>query len=138
MTGSRPSRDRPQQAVHTTLIEPERRNFFPKAHPEEENIMFKTTMFVAAALCTVGLFSAPAAFAATTEVRYKDLDLTTTDGQQQLQSRIEKAAREVCRVNRASTGTHLTSTVDRQCYKQAMTQVRDQVASAVDNSRLGG
>jgi UrcA family protein len=100
--------------------------------------MIKTAIFAAAALCTVGLFSAPAAFAATTQVTYKDLDLSTAEGQQQLQSRIEKAARSVCTVDRPTTGTHLSSTVDRKCYKQAVAQVREQVASAVDNSRLGG
>lgn len=100
--------------------------------------MIKTAMFAAAALCTVGLFSAPTAFAATTEVNYKDLDLTSSDGQQQLESRIAQAARSVCTIDRATTGTHLSSTVDRKCYKQAVAQVREQVASAVDNSRLGG
>ncbi|HUD30520.1 MAG TPA: UrcA family protein [Novosphingobium sp.] len=108
--------------------------------------MFKTTapktaIFAAAALCTVGLFSAPTAFAGTTQVSYKDLDLATSAGQQELQSRIEKAARSVCTVERATTGTHLSSTVDRKCYKQAVTQVSAQVATAIDKSddtRLGG
>lgn len=100
--------------------------------------MIKTAIFAAAAVCTVGLFSAPTAFAATMEVNYKDLDLATSTGQQQLQSRIEKAARSVCTVKSPATGTHLTSRVDRDCYRQAVAQVRDQVASAVDNSRLGG
>ncbi|MYL96585.1 UrcA family protein [Novosphingobium sp. FGD1] len=105
--------------------------------------MFKTTVFVAAAVCTVGLFSAPASFAApltsSREVRYNDLDLATAGGQEQLQSRIRKAARTVCS-SRPSTGTRLEP-VDRVCFAQAMSQVREQVASAIeksDDTRLGG
>ncbi len=100
--------------------------------------MFKTAIFAAAAVCTVGLFSAPTAFAATTQVSYKDLDLATTAGQQQLESRIDAAARSVCTIDRGTTGTILGTTVDRKCYKKAVAQVRSQVASAVENTRLGG
>ncbi len=106
--------------------------------------MFKTTqtaMLAAAALCTVGLFSAPAAFAKSIEVHYKDLDLGTTEGQNMLQKRIDKAARNVCRVSRPTTGTHIDSNVDIQCYRQARLNVREQVASAIDkadDTRLGG
>lgn len=103
--------------------------------------MFKTNAIIAAALCTAGLFAAPAAFAKSTQVQYKDLDLATATGQQQLQTRIEQAARDVCRVERATTGTHLKTTVDRACYNQALIQVRDQVAAkieAADSNRLGG
>lgn len=107
--------------------------------------MFKTNApklaIAAAALCTIGLFSAPAAFAKSTEVHYKDLDLTTTAGQKALEGRLQKAARDVCRTERATTGTHLHSMVDHDCYKQALSNVRDHVASAIDkadDSRLGG
>jgi UrcA family protein len=107
--------------------------------------MFKTnkTFVIAAALCTVGLFAAPAAFAQTktTEVAYKDLDLASSEGQQQLQARIEKAARNVCRVSRPTTGTMMQSNVDRDCYKQALSQVRERVAAVIDSAddaRLGG
>ncbi|EJL20454.1 UrcA family protein [Novosphingobium sp. AP12] len=100
--------------------------------------MFKTAFVAAAALCTVGLFAAPTAFAATTQVNYKDLDLATTAGQQQLESRIDEAARSVCTMQPAKTGSILGASLDRKCYKQAVTQVREQVASAVENTRLGG
>jgi UrcA family protein len=106
--------------------------------------MFKTNAIIAAALCTAGLFSAPA-FAETqtktTEVHFKDLDLASPEGQQQLQGRIEKAARSVCRTERATTGTHLHSIVDRDCYKQALANVRERVATVIDkadDARLGG
>lgn len=103
----------------------------------------KTALFAAAAICTAGLFAAPAAFAQTksTEVRFKDLDLASTQGQAQLQTRIETAARLVCRSERATTGTHLHSVVDRGCYKQALANVRERVAAVIetaDDTRLGG
>lgn len=103
----------------------------------------KTALFAAAALCTAGLFAAPAAFAETqsTEVHFKDLDLASADGRQQLQTRIEKAARSVCRAQRPTTGTHLRSIVDRTCYKQAMANVSERVAAVIDtadDTRLGG
>ncbi|AXB75209.1 UrcA family protein [Novosphingobium sp. P6W] len=104
--------------------------------------MIKTNAIIVAAFCTVGLFSAPAAFAKSTEVTFKDLDLATSDGQQQLQTRIEKAARNVCRTERATTGTHIHGNVDRTCYKQALAQVRQRVAAVIDTAsdetRLGG
>jgi UrcA family protein len=103
--------------------------------------MFKTNAIVAAALCTVGLFAAPTAFAATTQVAFKDLDLTSAEGQKELDSRIDRAARSVCKTQRPTTGTMLGSSIDRTCYKQALKDVRERVASAVDkadDSRLGG
>ncbi|PNU01709.1 UrcA family protein [Novosphingobium guangzhouense] len=103
--------------------------------------MFKTTMLAAAALCTVGLFSTPAAFAKSVEVHYKDLDLGTVEGQGLLKKRIDKAARDVCRVDQATTGTHIRGNVDADCYRQARTNVSEQVAAAIDkadDTRLGG
>jgi UrcA family protein len=148
MAGNRPSRDRLLEQVHMTLIEPDG-EFLPQgSNPEEEMIMFKTNapktaLFAAAALCTVGLFAAPAAFAETktAEVRFSDLDLGSTDGQLQLQSRVERAARNVCRIQRPTTGTMIHSGVDRDCYKQALANVHERVAAVIDNaddSRLGG
>ncbi len=98
----------------------------------------------AAALCTVGLFSAPAAFAAankTVEVHYKDLDLATIAGQDALQGRLKAAARNVCRTNHGTTGTIIQSSIDTKCYKKALADVRDHVATAIDkadDTRLGG
>jgi UrcA family protein len=110
--------------------------------------MSKTTAIVApvlaAVLCTTGLFAAPAAFAAPTastksiEVRYGDLDLASADGQQRLNQRIVRAAKAVCRDERA-TGSLITP-VDHACYKQALSNTRERVAAAIDASReqLGG
>jgi len=103
--------------------------------------MFKTNAIVAAALCTVSLFAAPAAFAKSVEVSYKDLDLTTQAGQQTLEKRLHKAAREACTADRPVTGTRLRAGYDQICYDQALTQVRQHVATAIDkadDNQLGG
>jgi UrcA family protein len=134
-----------------TLIEPDG-DFLPQgSHLEEEKVMINTFApkfaakfaVAAAAVCTVGAFAAPAAFAApkSIEVSFKDLDLTSTNGQNALEGRIKAAARNVCRTGGPATGTLINSQVDWQCYKQAMTNVRAHVAAAIDkadDNRLGG
>ncbi|MFT4057129.1 MAG: UrcA family protein [Novosphingobium sp.] len=101
----------------------------------------KTAIFAAAALCTVGLFSTPAAFAKSVEVRYADLDLGTTEGQSMLKKRINNAARSVCSSDQPTTGTRIRGQVDYECYEKARLNVREQVAAAIDkadDTRLGG
>ncbi|MFC3213434.1 UrcA family protein [Novosphingobium panipatense] len=104
--------------------------------------MFKTQAIVAAAVCTVSLFAAPAAFAKSIEVTYGDLDLTTVSGQAELDKRITTAARRVCRVDRPTTGTRIAGMVDHACYEQALSNSREPVATAIaradDGTRLGG
>lgn len=103
--------------------------------------MFKKTAIIAAAVCTVGLFAAPVAFAASTQVSFKDLNLQTPAGQKELNARISRAARSVCMVNAPATGTIIGGSVDRNCYNQAMETVRAKVVAAIDkadDSQLGG
>ncbi|KQM21810.1 UrcA family protein [Novosphingobium sp. Leaf2] len=103
--------------------------------------MFKKTAIIAAAVCTASLFAAPVAFAATTQVSFKDLDLQTPAGQKELNLRISRAARSVCMANVPTTGTIISRDMDRNCYKQAMEAVRAKVATAIDkadDTRLGG
>lgn len=103
--------------------------------------MIKTRIAIVAALCTAGLFAAPTAFAASREVSFNDLDLTTVEGQKILDTRLDRAARSVCKVARPTTGTLLNSDIDRNCYRQALGKARGHMASAVDkvqDSRLGG
>jgi len=108
--------------------------------------MFKTTnalaAVAAAALCTVGLFAAPTAFAKTMEVSYRDLDLSTVSGQKKLDQRINSAARRVCDFDQANTGSRIRDNDAVDCYRKAVSQVRSQVAAAIDDAsdgnRLGG
>ena len=106
--------------------------------------MFKHAIAPVLALtATIGLFTIPgAAFAETAgnsvAVRFADLDLGTPDGQQQLDRRIARAARQVCALDDIATGTRIRSSEADACYRQALRNVRTSVAEAVSASRKGG
>jgi UrcA family protein len=51
-------------------------------------------------------------------VRYADLDLSTTQGQRELDRRLQKAAREVCGTQEKITGSRLGSEHSRECYRE--------------------
>lgn len=61
-------------------------------------------------------------------VDHADLDLSTVQGQRELDRRIEVAARRVCTVE-ARTGT-IVKRLDRNCYETAMRSARQNVAVA--------
>jgi UrcA family protein len=106
--------------------------------------MFKQAIVPAlAVLATVSIFSIPSAAMAqevsdTVEVRTADLNLSTPSGQQKLERRIERAARQVCGVGEVITGTRITSPQATACYRLALRNVRDRVAAVINNSSSGG
>ena len=106
--------------------------------------MFKQTIApVIAFAATVGLFALPdAAFADSTgqsvTVRFADLDLSSAAGQQKLERRIERAARQVCALDEVTTGTRVPSGEASACYRQALRNVHSSVASAVAANRPAG
>ena len=65
-------------------------------------------------------------------VRYGDLDLTSAEGQQKLDQRLERAAREVCGMNETAVGSHLRSNHARECYREARRQLDQQYAAVVN------
>jgi UrcA family protein len=79
----------------------------------------------------------PAA-AETVAVEYADLDLSTKAGQDQLERRIDNAARAVCGVDNARTGTRLRSQDAKDCYAEAKAQVHAQIAEAISRDRNRG
>lgn len=104
--------------------------------------MFKKTQ-IAAALLGLTLTAAPALADEATQIKvaYKDLDLTTSEGQRTLDRRLDAAAREACGYSEGVTGTRLRSSQATTCYKQARAKAKDVMASAVDkasDNRLGG
>jgi UrcA family protein len=107
-------------------------------------IMFKHTIApVIAFAATVGLFALPDAASAdstgsSVTVRFADLDLSTMDGQQKLERRIERAARQVCATDEVTTGTRVPSAQASACYHQALRNVRSSVATAVAGNRPAG
>jgi UrcA family protein len=93
-------------------------------------------ILAAAALGAAAVFAAPAA-AETVGVKYADLDLSTKAGQDQLERRIDSAARAACGMDEIRTGRFTTSTAQRQCYRQTKASVHEQVAETIarDSSR---
>ena len=91
----------------------------------------------AAVLGAVTVLAAPAAASTSVGVKYSDLDLSTRDGQQKLERRIDSAARSACGMDEVRTGRFTPSTAQRQCYTQTKASVHDQIAEAIarDGSR---
>ncbi len=73
-----------------------------------------------------------------TRVHYGDLDLSTEAGQRQLDIRLERAARGVCRVNEPVTGSHLRSPNARKCYEEARRDLDRQYAQLVTRRTTAG
>lgn len=69
---------------------------------------------------------------------YSDLDLDTAKGQKTLEQRIDRAAREFCSMDRKATGSRVRSNQASECYKQARTMAKQQMAKLLDDKRLGG
>lgn len=99
------------------------------------------TPLIAAAI-GVMLAAYPAAAAEKTPnsvtVQYKDLDLATPEGQKKLDARIKRAAEEVCKSNEVITGTRVRSPERLQCFNEARTAVRAQVAAKINEAGMGG
>lgn len=74
----------------------------------------------------------------TVAVRYSDLDLTTDAGRNELDNRLDKAAREVCGMNIKRTGTRLSSREARACYADARQILDRQFATLVQAGARGG
>lgn len=94
-----------------------------------------------AALAAAGL-AAPALAeetgADTVRVRYGDLDLGTEAGRKALDFRVEKAARDVCRVDEMIVGTRILPKDRRLCYREARRQLDRQLATLAPRGPAGG
>lgn len=82
-----------------------------------------------AAASAFGLvLAAQSASANQVSVQHADLDLSTPQGQAELDRRIDRAARKACTVS-APTGTMLKK-LDKECYASAVSSVRQQATLA--------
>jgi len=91
---------------------------------------YPAIMAAAAALGAAAVFVAPAA-AETVGIKYTDLDLSTKAGQQELDRRIDSAARAACNMDEVQTGRLTPSTAQRECYKETKASVHDRIAKLV-------
>jgi len=96
--------------------------------------MIKSALFAAAAaLATVA--TASPVLAKDVLVRYGDLDLASPKDQATLAHRIHRAAREACDFQMEG---RLPSAEAMKCYHQARAKAQTQMASLVEENRLGG
>ena len=94
----------------------------------------KTAAILAAAIGALGLAApasaSPAGAAATVQqVSYRDLNLLSADGQDELQRRVDKAAARVCIFE--ADGSLRESRNHGQCYRETRQQVAVQVAELI-------
>ena len=98
----------------------------------------KTSLALAAAI-GLALPAAPVlAQQQSVGVQYSDLDLSSPEGQETLDRRIDRAARNVCGAGDTDMGTRVKSSAVRSCVKNAKKQVRAQIAAKIEEERLGG
>ena len=96
-----------------------------------------------AAVALIGTTIPAAAFAQSTDAQqtaivYKDLNLSTSEGQAELDRRIENAARQICGLDDVVTGSRIKSAESRKCYKQALSSARRAMASVINQSKKSG
>ncbi|MCB2065714.1 MAG: UrcA family protein [Erythrobacter sp.] len=95
---------------------------------------------LAAAIAASAALAVPAAAAEQGEsvrVRYSDLNLSTDQGQAALQRRLERAAEEVCGVDRNSSGMALPSRQARRCYNETVRNFEREVAALAAEQQRG-
>ena len=100
-----------------------------------KTISIKTGL--AAALAASAMPAAPvsAAEGDSIAVRYADLDLSTADGVEELDRRIDQAARDVCGYGEFELGSRIPSRELRQCYRDAKRQLDRQFAQIVEEAQ---
>lgn len=94
-------------------------------------------LIAAAALASLGV-AVPATAQESIAVPYRDLNLATPEGQRALDSRIHRAARQVCGLDEIETGTRIRKPVKQECYSQARLKAREAVARIRSTDQLGG
>ena len=75
--------------------------------------------------------------AATARVDYKDLDLATKAGRDELERRLDRAARSVCGTDQAMSGTRLPPQAARQCLRDVRARLDRQFASMIGGEPQG-
>jgi UrcA family protein len=99
--------------------------------------MIPTALVLSAAIMAMPAVAAEAE-PNSVRVEYKDLDLTTRTGQDELQRRLDRAARSVCGMNELKTGTRLHSADQNRCYRDARSSLDRHFAALIDKHAQGG
>lgn len=95
----------------------------------------------ALAIAATGMAFAPMAHAAeenkTAGVTYSDLDLSTDAGKEELERRIDRAAKNACGFDQAQVGALLRTREQRTCYRQAKRQFDRHFAQVIEHAQRG-
>ena len=101
----------------------------------------KTPVLAIAATATF-LTGAPALAgqdrAQTMVVQFADLDLSTSVGQETLQTRIDAAAKKYCGSDARTAGTPLSASKTQICVREVKTIAARKVDALMEETRLGG
>ncbi len=102
------------------------------------NSALKNVGKIIGAVAAIALITAVPAHAALPDsaqvaVKYSDLDLSSPEGRATLEGRIERAARQICRMDGPTpTGSRLPTNAMRECYKKATESIDEHIAHAVE------
>lgn len=93
---------------------------------------------LAAAATAIPAIAANRETTETVAVRYNDLDLTTASGKSELDRRLDRAARQVCNIGEATTGSRITMREGRECYREARGKLDQHFATIVASQAREG
>lgn len=93
---------------------------------------------IAIAALSGALLAAQPVMAESIQVKYDDLDLTTTEGRKQLDQRIDRAAETVCGADESAVGSRIKDRATRDCVKQAKRQIEASLAKITGADKAGG
>ena len=96
---------------------------------------------LAAALTAGALMAAPAHASndemPSVQVRYADLDLSTKEGQDTLDRRLNRAAQQVCGIDPRTSGLALPTSESRSCYRETVKNFEREVAARTAEQQRG-
>lgn len=96
---------------------------------------------LAAALAASAMIAAPvyaaAGEGASVSVRYADLDLSTSEGQATLERRLDRAAENVCGIDRRTSGMAMPSAEARSCYRETIKNFEREIAMRAEQQQRG-
>ena len=72
------------------------------------------------------------------QIEYNDLNLSTPEGQERLEQRIDSAARRICQANSSRTGTRMNSQASNACFDEVRASARSKMATLVEEQQRGG
>jgi UrcA family protein len=93
---------------------------------------------MAIAALSGALLAVQPVLAASVEVQYGDLDLTSEAGRNELDKRIDRAAELACEADVKAVGSRITTREARDCIKQAKQQIEQRIAKLTGQEKAGG